>query len=879
MNTAKNKTRALIALFLMLTVTVTSVFVALPSVNAHTPPWTVPTWCYVGATPDTIGVGQQVLIVFWINAIPPTASGEYGDRWTFYVDITKPDGTNETLGPYTSDPVGGSYCNYAPAEVGNYTVVARFPGQVITGLPLAPASLGQATVSINDTYAASSSDPVYFTVQQEPISTYQETPLPTAYWTRPVYGANRGWYVIMGQWLGGADNPGRINEYSTGPESAHIMWSRPYWDGGVMGASSIGYAGDYSYYNAISYDTPNGPGIILNGKVYYGIYMPPRYGWYCIDLYTGQTQYFHNTTGPVSDQSFAAGHSGGIYGESLAFGQVLDIENPNQHGGFAYLWSTNVPGKADTWRMFDAFTGNYICDIANVSSSGTAVNDNIGSICRFNIVNIGTTSNPKYYLTCWNTTQAIWWKGTQQMYQNGDYSGFSSNSYWLWRPYLNYTFDGSHGFSLNVSIPAVQGTIRSVTVDKYVIGGTTGSNNEQGVVQGNLWALNLDRSKGAEGTLLWNITFTPPSSAGNKTISMGTVDPENGVFLFTDKQLRQWYCYSLETGQLLWQSEPEAQFNFYGMSNSIYRGRLYSYGYSGEILAYNITTGHIDWRWSAPDEGYGETPYPNSPLSLGCIADGKLYMYSSEHSPTQPLRRDANIWCVDAETGDMLWKIQCWPTSGGSITSPIIADGYIIALDVFDNQIYCYGKGPSATTVSAPQTVPALGSSIMITGTVTDQSPSGRLKTDDTLDLALKGTPAISDADQEGWMEYLFHQASKPTNATGVPVSLDTIDPNGNFVHIGDATSDTSGNYGFKFTPEVPGTYQIIASFAGSKSYGPSSDTTYLSVDEPAASTPTATSPTASVADTYFVPAIAGLFVLIIVVAIVLALLMLRKRP
>ena len=108
------------------------------------------------------------------------------------------------------------------------------------------------------------------------------------------------------------------------------------------------------------------------------------------------------------------------------------------------------------------------------------------------------------------------------MYQNGDYSGFSGNNYASWRPYLNYTFDGTHGFSLNVSIPAVQGSIRTVREDQFVIGGTQGTNNENGVTQGHLWALNLDPTKGAMGSLLWNITFTPPSSAGNKTISMGT---------------------------------------------------------------------------------------------------------------------------------------------------------------------------------------------------------------------------------------------------------------------------------------------------------------------------------------------------------------------
>ena len=95
----KTKLASLIALLLMLT----TAFPLLTSpTNAHSPPWTnIPTYCYVAAVPETIGVGQQGLIIFWVDWIPPTASGSYGDRWTFYLDITSPSGTNQTLGPFT----------------------------------------------------------------------------------------------------------------------------------------------------------------------------------------------------------------------------------------------------------------------------------------------------------------------------------------------------------------------------------------------------------------------------------------------------------------------------------------------------------------------------------------------------------------------------------------------------------------------------------------------------------------------------------------------------------------------------------------------------------------------------------------------------------
>jgi hypothetical protein len=84
----------------------------------------------------------------------------------------------------------------------------------------------------------------------------------------------------------------------------------------------------------------------------------------------------------------------------------------------------------------------------------------------------------------------------------------------------------------------------------------------------------------------------------------------------------------------------------------------------------------------------------------------------------------------------------------------------------------------------------------------------------------------------EAWMEYMFQQRPMPSNAKGVNVTLDAIDPNNNFIHIGTTTSDLTGAYGFVWTPEVPGTYQIIATFAGSAAYGSSFAQTYMGVGE-----------------------------------------------
>jgi hypothetical protein len=820
MKKLKNKTKISAMIFVLL-LTFATLIATLPTIYAHDPPWTTPTWAYMSVAPKTVGVGQQIIIVMWLNDYPRTAVGAYGDRWdNYYIDITKPDGSKETLGPFTSDPVGSAFTNYTPNQVGEYTLVFRFEGDTLTGEPIPPGGFlwFGGDVFLGDIYLPSQSDPVTLTVQQDPIQEYQETPLPEGYWTRPIYGANRLWSAVAGNWMAGsAQNVGPTTNfgYGTGPESAHIMWARQYWDGGIMDTRF----GDIGYYSGLSYETfALIPPIIMNGRLYYNVLTPPRYGWYCVDLRTGEELYFHNTTGPIkgmtnnyptmsgSDFDFS-----GILAEGmLTFGQIYDYESPNQHGGLPYLWSTEQvgsiyggTGEATTWKMFDAFTGNYICSIADIPPGPTTYGKD-GSILKYNV----DTMNNR--LTVWNTSRAIWYK-----------EAYDSNQYWMWRPYLNQTFDGNNGYSLNVTIPSLPGRALAIREGQYIIGGTSGKNNGTSVTKGNLWAISLEPGK--EGTLLWQYDYVPPETVIPDTVGGGVfgyglmtgpvVDPEDGVFTFSQTITRERWGFDLATGDMIWgPTSPEPAWNFYGMSNTFYDGKLFSYGIGGVLIAYDVKTGEELWRWESGTVGL-ETYFENTPLNYGCIADGKIYLYSSEHSPSQPLRRDANIWCIDTVTGELLWKIQCWASNLA------IADGYIVTVDHFDNRIYCYGKGPSDTTISVKDDSVAKGENIMITGTVTDQSAGA------------KGTPAIADANMEDWMEYLYQQRPMPEDAQGVTVKLYAIDPNNNYQDIGEVTSDIWGNYGKSWTPPVEGDYLVIADFAGSASYGGSSDSTYFTVN------------------------------------------------
>jgi hypothetical protein len=830
MKTWKNKSKLSAITFVIMLVFAATI-AAFPLVSAHDPAWEIPTWAFMSVTNNPIGVNQQVGIIFWPNAVPPTAVGAYGDRWTWNIEITKPDGSIETLGPFTSDPIGGGYASYTPTEVGTYTIVAVMEDHVITGLPVPPGGyLFGGDAAIGDLYLGDTSDPVTLVVQEEPISAWPETPLPTEYWTRPINNMNREWYQVAGNWLAGAAQkvgPTSGFGYGLAPESAHVMWTKPIWNGGIMD-ERFGAVGYQTYhYEGLHFEPP----IIMNGKLYYNVDSLPKEGWYCVDLYTGETVYFHNTTGPVTNTGGGFDFSGELAVGRLAFGQIYNYESPNQHGGLAYLWSTS--GTGGTWMMFDAFSGSYICSINNIpmgmgffgpATAGTAVYGKDGSLLQYIIKGTPNPMGPlfpdvaPFYLQVWNTSRAIWYE-----------ESFASNEYWMWRPTLNKTFDGNNGYSLNVSIPAVSGGILAVREGEYVIGGTAGTNRigEAAVVPGNLWALSL--APGEEGTLLWNITFTPPYDEvpsivgglfGTGGVSLTLVDPEDGVFVFSSAVTRERWGYSLDTGEMLWgASDPEPALNYYGMTANVYEGKLLTCGYGGELIAYNITTGDILWTYKATQEGY-ESPYGNYPMGIGAISDGKIYIGAGEHSPSQPLWRGSILRCINATDGAEIWKLPIFGVSmpsGNGGDNFAISDGYLLALNAYDNQIYCVGKGPSETTVTVQSDVVSWGDSVMIKGTVIDKA-AGTQQQEQAARFP-NGVPAIADEYQEDWMQYVYMQQPCPAYLEGVQVKLETLDPNNNFYEIGTVTSDASGMYKLLWEPPVPGEYTVIATFAGSNSY------------------------------------------------------------
>ena len=282
MNVVKTKATS-ITLILMLTFVI--IASTLPAVSAAN----IPTYAFLSVSPNPIGVNQEVTMMMWLDKIDPTASGPQGSRFGgFTLTITKPNGDQETKGPFTSDPASFAYTLYAPDQIGTYTIEFNFPGQQITGTG------GIIPVPI-DNYYEPDSFTATLTVQEEPVIASSQTPLPTDYWTRPIDAQNQDWYTISGNWLGLGpttfgntlyDISGNFNPYTEAPDTAHIVWAKPNSFGGLIGGEFGGTPAS-NYYTGKSYEPKFTPPIIINRVLYYNEALPPKNSYYAVDLRTG----------------------------------------------------------------------------------------------------------------------------------------------------------------------------------------------------------------------------------------------------------------------------------------------------------------------------------------------------------------------------------------------------------------------------------------------------------------------------------------------------------------------------------------------------------------------------------------------------------------
>jgi hypothetical protein len=292
------------------------------------------------------------------------------------------------------------------------------------------------------------------------------------------------------------------------------------------------------------------------------------------------------------------------------------------------------------------------------------------------------------------------------------------------------------------------------------------------------------------------------------------------------------------------------------------------------MTCHDVLTGKLLWTYGNGGEGNstgsglytGEGGYPTM---IEAIGNGIVYTSVIEHTVNTPIYKGARARAINGTDGTEIYTLSDY----GSSWTQAIADGFTTFMNGYDNRIYSVGRGPSATTVSAGPKTSVEGSSVLVEGMVIDTAAGTKQK--EQAARFPNGVPAVSDESMSDWMEYVYQQRPRPTNATGVEVVVSVLDPNNNCYEVGRATSDANGFYSVAFTPPVPGKYTVFATFAGSNGYWPSQAETAITVDSAPAATPAPTPTPAPMTDTYVTGFGIGI---ILAIVIGFALLLLRKH-
>ena len=862
MQKIKNKTFAIL-MAAILTISMGASIILLPNADAHTPPWSLPTYAFINIAPAPIGVGQTVNVNLWLQVPPPTASGAYGDRWTdLTVKVTHPDGATETLGPFTSDDTGGTSTRYTPSKVGNYTFQLFFAGETLAGINTANG-LPSTNPFVGDYFEPSESKVFQLSVQEEPISYAPTIPLPTEYWTRPIYAQNNDqWYAIGGNWLGlGVStfaNTGMYNAqgnyapYTTAPNSAHIMWTKLVAFGGTIGGE-FGNDQQSNFWSTSQYQPKFAP-IIIHGILYYTKYPGSTAnpaGWEAVNLHTGETLWTKDTR------------------TILKCGQVMDYLSPNEFGARAYLWSTgneDLPAgtatTGTTYNMYDAMTGKYILSIVNGTGLNSIQLDEHGGLIGYYINSTGSQRS----LTVWNSTKTI----LRGVNGNNDL-----NNAWQWRPTQDGIFKFQNGIEWSKPI-ATQIDGNSITLSLNGISDGVAllsyMSGQSAYFQGG-WYVRAGYSA-VDGHLLWG-PFNH-TEVENSRVLFGAASMGYGTWVEFDSATLTATGYSLTTGNKIWGPKPMPNVNPFTSLGQQYQvgpdGAILTWTYGGDAYSIDMATGTFNWEYHSPPSGY-ESPYGTWPFwtfSVGTVADGKLFIPVG-HMYSPPLFHHAQQMALNITDGSVVWS-----TTAFDVTSaPAISDGLMTTLNAYDNQLYTWGKGPTQMTVTAPSVGVSTATPIVISGTVMDIS-AGTTQEAQAARFP-NGLPCVSEESQNAWMEYVYMQQPKPTDITGVPVTINVVDSNGNFRSIGTTVSNAYGAFSYTWTPDISGDYTVIASFEGTESYYSSEASTAFYAGEPAA-TPTSQPVQAqSAADQYFIPAVGAIIAAIVVVGVVL-LLAIRKR-
>ncbi|PVX23460.1 MAG: hypothetical protein CW691_10550, partial [Candidatus Bathyarchaeum sp.] len=609
-------------------------------------------------TPNPIGVNQIFTINLWITP-PPSAERFMKD---YKVVITKPDGSSSEvlIDSYVAD--GTAWFPYLADQVGEWKLQFFFQGQYNPagwyndGI-YSETEFGGSMWYDSDYYTPDESPEQTLTVTDDFYYSWPLYQLPTDYWDRPISMEHREWAAIAGnypwdmqetnsEYSGDADYYG---PYVTAPNTSHIVWKKQSDVAGIVG----GEAGVYGDLGSVG--TPD---VIFMGRCY-ETYTVPGVGSVaaCYDLRTGEIYYEI----PVSE--------GGVTPTWIAYDKPADTAVPGAGAArpitatLISVDSTSNPtelykinpysGAVSTYDLTDNGGPGRILAYRNgwfisVRDSSDSVVDPYMMSHFWNKTSIQDNGYPTY-LYNW-TVISNDRNFEDRLISNISYrlcpsfrgSAYPEASKWNWYGRL-----GTADLDCGITV------VTRRFFDNAVWGGqAVGVSLTTGQV---LWERYFD-----------NAPYSPRTTVADEGVAVICFNQGEVVGL------------DMETGDILWTYDENSYpfGGFWGYDEAAAYGIAYFWSYDG-VQAYSLHTGALAWHYNDPAVKF-ETTYTGTDgqeaysfNGNGIVADGKVFTRNSEHTATAPYTRGWSLHCIDAYTGEGIWKF-------GSPANPgAAADGYL----------------------------------------------------------------------------------------------------------------------------------------------------------------------------------------------------------
>jgi hypothetical protein len=186
-------------------------------------------------------------------------------------------------------------------------------------------------------------------------------------------------------------------------------------------------------------------------------------------------------------------------------------------------------------------------NITNIPS-GLGVAGPKGEYLIYTLTNLGTSSNPDWYLAQWNSSKAF-----------GFYGGFGPANWYSGT--VNASLPSCYDWNVSVTLGPGTWSIATdflatfplASLDNMILltqgsfGGHPGDFNANlGTEGANITAVNLNITKGTRGKILWTEYY--PQAPGNNTRGIQGWDTDAGIFIFWDKESMELSGYSLADG-------------------------------------------------------------------------------------------------------------------------------------------------------------------------------------------------------------------------------------------------------------------------------------------------------------------------------------------